>query len=140
MTAPQQPHPLRCETCRNREVNPNDDNYCNVIGDFIAGEIEMDTTAKVGCASHSSAPARERLENRGPDEKELYWYERGLCDGVEKAKQSPAPAADALQELESLKQWIIYTAKTDPLFHYTGLVATIECRQAALRQRGEQHE
>jgi hypothetical protein len=47
-------HPLRCETCGHREVNPNDDNYCHIIKDFIAGEIEMDTTAKVGCASHTN--------------------------------------------------------------------------------------
>jgi hypothetical protein len=54
MTEKQQ-HPLRCETCGHREVNPNDDNYCHVIKDFIAGEIEMDTTARVGCASHTDA-------------------------------------------------------------------------------------
>lgn len=54
MTEKQQ-HELRCMTCGHREVNANDDYYCTVIGDFIAGEIEMDTTAKVGCASHTSA-------------------------------------------------------------------------------------
>jgi len=52
MTTPQ---PLNCINCKHREVNSNDDYYCTVIGDFIAGEIEMFTTALVGCASHSSA-------------------------------------------------------------------------------------
>ena len=54
MTEKQQ-HPWGCNTCGHREVNVNDDYYCTVIKDFIAGEIEMDTTAKVGCASHTNA-------------------------------------------------------------------------------------
>lgn len=54
------PHPLRCETCGNREINPNDDWFCKVTGEELAGEIEVETHRKYGCASHSSAqPAGE---------------------------------------------------------------------------------
>ena len=45
--------------------------------------------ANDGTCPHDTrrTPAREQPDNRGPDEKELYWYERGLSDGVKKAQR-----------------------------------------------------
>jgi len=57
MTAP---HPQRCVTCTNREVNCNDDRFCKVTGEEIS-YIEEDFTAIYGCASHSSAVSEREM-------------------------------------------------------------------------------
>ena len=42
-----------CITCKHRQRNPNDDDWCDVLEDWICF-TEEDFTEKVGCASHSS--------------------------------------------------------------------------------------
>jgi len=42
----------RCETCKNCNKNPNDDNFCLIMNDEI-DFTDFEHTAKVGCASHS---------------------------------------------------------------------------------------
>lgn len=41
-----------CMTCRYRERNPNDDDWCHILEDWLSG-LEFDIFEKVGCASHS---------------------------------------------------------------------------------------
>ena len=52
MTEPTSQSKFRCMTCKNRERNANDDEYCHVKNDFI-DVFEMDFVDVVGCASHS---------------------------------------------------------------------------------------
>jgi hypothetical protein len=53
-------HPYNCETCKNREINCNDDRFCKVTGDEISF-IEEDFTSVYGCASHSNAQSEQVL-------------------------------------------------------------------------------
>ena len=46
-----QPHPLRCLTCKSYDW------FCKITGDELGGEFEIATHEKYGCASHSSRPA-----------------------------------------------------------------------------------
>ena len=51
-----------CGNCPNRIINPNDDWFCKVDGEELAGEIEVETTKRYGCASHPLAQAALREE------------------------------------------------------------------------------
>lgn len=41
-----------CQTCAHHSINPNDDEYCMVLKDFLY-DMEMEIISKIGCASHS---------------------------------------------------------------------------------------
>jgi hypothetical protein len=45
-------HKLRCQTCKHRYRNPNDDDFCVILDDWLDGS-QIDFIATVGCASHS---------------------------------------------------------------------------------------
>jgi hypothetical protein len=59
MTEAQQPrrelHPMRCTTCSNQEINPNDDRFCKVTGEEISF-LESELFEIYGCASHNPRP------------------------------------------------------------------------------------
>ena len=41
-----------CKTCKHHQINPNDDEWCDIINDWLDC-IELDFIERVGCTSHS---------------------------------------------------------------------------------------
>lgn len=60
-----------CGNCPNRIINPNDDWFCKVDGEELAGEIEVETTKRYGCASHPLAQAAMREEGAKQEREEV---------------------------------------------------------------------
>lgn len=76
MTPKSEPHPLRCENrCDHFKRHDILGRYCELDGSRETGTLFMERIARVGCASHTSAPA--------PDNKGELEYGTILKDGTD---------------------------------------------------------
>ena len=94
---PQPQHPQRCETCKKRLINNPEDcpaemQYEEMLEHRISvSDIELITTI-IGCASHSSAGAQQRIEQ----------FDEILTDVAIMADESSIVGRDSIKKTERI--------------------------------------
>lgn len=93
-----------CGNCPNREINPNDDWFCKVDGEGLAGEIEVETTKRYGCLSHPLAQAAMREEGAKQEREQVLASLTAVFEAFEDRKRFAYSANDIIEYIDNFRK------------------------------------